>query len=323
MKFVSVPKNGSSWRKPLLYAIDTESEAEQDVEIEIKEVYTGRVLGRQLLHRITAAEVNIAPYILGAVSVEPIVTSSATVVVSPSAICVYVVANGVYSPMLQFFRESVHMDISTILSHGSFVHGIARGDSFMLSAVVGSHIDVAYTIRREDDDVSHSQRLIVDVPSPVEIVIPISPLDVSACTLCVTLRIDDEIDREFEVEIVEPLEMSRRVVWYNERGGVECYTFPVATPRKVDVRVDSRCQDVLPGRVVESSVSYRLLSHNELQTDMNRVVGMLRSPELYDVTNRKLQPLRLLSRELMLDSHGRLSRLELDCVEEWKGGALW
>lgn len=52
----------------LLFGIETEFDEPQDVEVEVVDVATNEVVATQLLHEVTYAEVNIAPYVAPALA---------------------------------------------------------------------------------------------------------------------------------------------------------------------------------------------------------------------------------------------------------------
>lgn len=146
---------------------------------------------------------------------------------------------------------------------------------------------------------------------PVEIVIPTATITGDSVPIAVNVLCDEAVHFEYNFTVTEPSSSTFRVMWYNARGGVECYSFAHAV--RIHCEAEMPECEVLVGRcgTLPTVMTYRLLSDYESHEQMERLLGIISSPVVYECQGKESKPLRLLSRKVDFDDHGRLRRMEL------------
>ena len=107
MKFTTLPKNGASWRDPLIYSFNTELASPTDVEFTIFDTMRNMTLGTVRLSGVTRGSFDIAPYVRQVATLTPQMADTMKIVASPSTACI-VVSSGEVSSVEQFyFRTAI------------------------------------------------------------------------------------------------------------------------------------------------------------------------------------------------------------------------
>ena len=321
MKFTNIPKNGASWSGELLCSFATELADKSDVQVIVRDAETDAELGRLKLYAITEATVDIAPIVRRRVSDEPPIERASAIVPSLAMCRVIVEVEGVRSPKIALFRAEYNPMMHTLLSSMSTECGIASGDTlrFTLNVVKGATVLVSEFIGLRQQQIAH---LSYSGSQVVEVVVPIDNLSKDADKVVVSIS-NGIVTDSAEYRVVERTESSRRLLWYNAKGGIESYIFPHSRllERKADVST-TRTATKLYARLNSAQSRVRLTSAVLQLREQERIAELLRSPYIFEECSDAIRSVELPSRELRYDEHGALKRLSLDIVEEWKGGAL-
>lgn len=319
MKFISIPKNGSSWRGRLPYSFSTESDEPQDVTVEILNHTTGSLLGTMRLYGVVGGEVDIAPYVRPHVTMEPYETTKpAELMVSPSAISVEVRIGDVVSGARVFFRSEFNYNIVGFLSSKPGSQPMLNGETIRLTLFAISKLEASVTILGDEEFTIKCEAQTYGMP--MEFVVP-APSVKDAVGVNITLRCDGKRSLVYTYNFVPRTNSAQRLVWYSANGGVESYLFCHAMHLNYSV---SKSEDGICGAgSVDGRVRYRLCSGYELQSEMDRISQLLLSPKLYREVDGVCREVELESRDIEFDTKGLLHTLKLDLREKWEGGKLW
>lgn len=311
MNFLSIPKNGSSWHEPLLYIFTVGSKA-KDVEVVVRDTINAREVSRMRLYGVTYAEVDIAPLIRSYMA-EPVVATVEGFTRSSVACRVEVVVDGVVSESRTLFRAAVDYAVGMVLSEHTPNRHVGRGDTIRLTILATKDIVVRMVC---DDDIAKSWqvRLLTD-GMPYEFVYSVADLDSRIQRFHLDVMCNGYLVKSFNYTIEQYDDTAKQMLWHNEKGGVECYTFPRSRR--------SKCSVTFRGTSLESSqMESRLYSGHEASDEMERIAGILRSPTLYECNGWMVTPVDLKTRGVTMDEHGTLRHLDIDIVKPWKGGGL-
>lgn len=320
MKFVSMPKNGSSWRGRLPYSFSIESDEPQDVTVEILNYVTGDLLGTMRLYGVVDGEVDIAPYVRPHVSMKLVETTElAKLFVSPSSISVIVRIDGIDSEVRVFFRSEFDNSVIGPISSKAETSIVLQGEAIRITLFAKMRIDVTLifsgrtTSTHRYDTLSHGM--------PVELVVQTKSVSEFE-ELSINVRCDAKNLFVFNYTIMQRTGTPQRVVWYNKNGGVESYLFDHAKRLSYEVKRENGCLCDEGCMILDGRVRYRLCSGYELQTEMERVAQLMLSPIVCRESDGMCREVELDSREITFDSKGMLRSMTLDLSEKWEGGEL-
>lgn len=321
MKFTSIPENGSSWAKPLIYAIESEQLVDL-LRVEIVDIIDSKVLTTLLLYNVTNAEVDIAPYLRTiAESRQVNLSSSDGFYISPWVFRVQLVANGVSSASRFFFRGAYDTLSHTIFSGWMSDATIASNETIRLSAHSSKTLSVS--LRESDTNVEIKSIMRKTDGLPMDVVMNVGEIGVSTKSLTLRVVCDSIYTSEFTLRVVTRDSSAYSVVWVNGRGGLECYTFPHS--RRLSTHVESHEVETECGayrRVVGATTRSLLYSAYCTESEMNRILGILLSSQVYLCCNGELLPRRVLTDTIKYDEHGRLRRFMLEIEEKTMEGGL-
>lgn len=305
MKFVKIPENGASWAEPLCYTINTESTLPKDLVVEIVDDSAGEVIGTKHLYGVTEAEIDIAPYVRRSISAT-LPAAGSNIAISPSARSITVRVEGVSSAARVFFRAKIDCSVGHMLSSLQQQSVVARGEVIRLT-VYGQEIVRAWFIDKRT--MSYSPMTAIRTAGlPVEIAVPTNMFTGGSVPISVEVQCDGGEPSVFNYTITEPEASTMRVAWHNADGGVECYTFPAAVRMRYEAELDATVER---RATLPATMRYRLLSAYESREQMERLIGIVASPEVYECQGDRCEPLKLVSRKIEFDDHGALRRMEL------------
>lgn len=308
MKFVKIPENGASWAEPLCYTINTESTLPKDLVVEIVDESAGEVIGIKHLYGVTEADIDIAPYVRRSISAT-LPAEGSHITISPSARSITVRVEGVSSAARVFFRAKIDCSVGHMLSSFQQQSVVARGEVIRLT-VYGQEIVRAWSI----DKRTMSYSPVTEIRTaglPVEIVVQTNMFTGGSVPISVEVQCDGGVPSVFNYTITEPEASTMRVAWHNADGGVECYTFPMAVRMKYEAELSVIDAIAQRHAMLPATMRYRLLSAYESREQMERLIGIVASPEVYECRGDRCEPLQLVSRKIEFDDHGALRRMEL------------
>lgn len=323
MKFVSIPNYGASWREALNYSFSTETSEPQDIKVEVVDARSSELLGEMRLYGVTKGVVNIAPYVARRASLLPPTSGEGLVVVqSPSAVAVVVRINGVSSAERIFFRSAFNPDLSRSLSYYNDNQEVEKGDVIRLTLHAKREMWIAVSYSR-GVKVQPIDTTIACDGCPMELMLSTNGLN-AGDTISLTIRYDAGSVQGFRFTVMPRRMSSKRLLWYNPYGGVECYTFGHSI--RIGYGVEVQSVDECAGearRCVEGELRYRLCSGQESTTVLERVAELLLSPVVYKCGGAQCEVVDIASREVDYNGKGELHNMTLEVCEEWRGGGLW
>ena len=318
MIFKTIPQNGASWQKPLLYNLEF-GQRESQIDVEIYDELTSEILGRILLYNTASAEIDIAPYIRTRMVGVPIVEQRSPIAKSRDACRVVLRANGEESEPRLLFRSDISYLSPQVLTNKSERDTIAVGEQIRLTILAGREVKVS--LSRGLNEVSKSYSYLTD-GLPCEVVLPINDASLGE-EIMVQVVCDNELVGVYSYRVVERDSSAVRLAWVNSRGGMECRTFPQSVRRSLVVKaedVESECGWYR--RVVSSTVVRRVMMPWAMQSEVDAILDILLSPMVVRCDNGEDIAVQLLTDSVTYDDCGRVRRLEFDIKEEWKGGVL-
>lgn len=318
MIFKTIPKNGASWLKPLLYSLEFDQREEQ-VEVEICDLLTSAQLGRFILYNTTSAEVDIAPYIRSSRLSAPLAKQSSIIEFSPDACRVVLRAKGEESEPIVVFRSDVGGQSPRMLSSLSESGTVAVGEHIRFTLLANSTINL--TVAHPSDGGIKRINFATN-GLPCEVDVPIASASVGE-RIILRVECDGELVGVYNYRVVERDESAVCLAWVNSIGGIECCTFPQSVRRSVAVKsedVEGECGWYR--RIVGSTIVRRVTMLGATQSEVDGILDILLSPKVYRCDSGNDVAVQLLTDTVTYDEHGRLRRLEFDIKEEWKGGVL-
>lgn len=313
-----------SFQEPLLYAFETQTEA-HDVEVKIKNAHTDQVLGSKLLYGAVAGEIDIAPYLRQALSVElPDGVEECGRVELAQQIEVRVEVDGVASPLRQFIAAKVEPQQSWQLLSSQIGHRTMARDEFDIIGYFAQP-DVVVEVVVESQG-KGSERLTLDVPSGGQYAVAVTAkgMGEGVDELKVTFRVDGTVQAEIYYAIKPNLKGARRLAWLNEHRCPELYTFPLR--KGVLVKAVRRHMESVWGReaaALESENELKLISAYEPQAQIEALARILFSPKLWLVEDGKPQSVNLLTDRVMPTPCGEMGMIEVDVRAAEEGVKLW
>lgn len=318
MNFKTIPKNGASWRKPLVYEVEL-TEDDGQVDIEIYDHISAQVIGGVRLYAQGVVEVDIAPYIRSMLPKNSSLQDTSEIInISQDACRVSLRVSDVETEPRLFFREDITDLESQILSSLVEEATIANGEVIRLTAYAKEFLTVTLirpTVAGGIKGYSHRTNGL-----PCEVIVPVRDAGVGM-SITVMIQCDSERAVSHSYRVVKRENTAYRVAWENSRGGMECCTFPQSIQLSSQVKTIEVEEEVGWHREVVGSRSVRrLLLLGAKQREINRVLGLLLSPRLYLCCKESSMPVRLITDTITYDEHGKLRKLAFDVEEEWGGG---
>lgn len=320
MRFVSIPPNGASWSKQLIYSFDTELDEKEDVDVEIFNQTTHQLIARKRLYGVTRAEVDIAPILRSAVEMVVPRVESTAVLSSPMGIKVAVGIMGLMSAERRFCAAEVDIRHPQLMSYVPDSQTLAYGEEILFSVIAPEGVQISMveytpTAKRTISLVPDSNLLFYDV------VICTSMFRGDVERIELSVMSGTEQLAHFNFDLVPRLTDGRRLVWRNRRGGLESYRFTKSLPIVAEVDVDAYNTTAgLMAKLRSTKERYRLCSALEYGEALRSLREIIYAPYIYDIRFDRLEDVTLATRRMEYSRCGELQSVALEIVGEWKGG---
>ncbi|MBO7283106.1 MAG: hypothetical protein J6U73_06905 [Alistipes sp.] len=318
MIFKTMPQNGASWQKPLLYNLEFERREEQ-VTVEIYDLLYSEKLGSIMLYNLTSAEIDIAPYIRSRKLSEPLAKQESVIALSHDACRVVLRVNGVESEPRLLFRSDISGLSPQVMSATAESGTIAVGETIRLTVL--AHSNITLTLLQPSDGGFSKYEYATD-GVPCELAVPVNNAKLGDV---IALRVvcDNKVVMICNYRVVERDSSAVRLMWVNAKGGTESHTFPLSVKRSLVVKsedIEGECGWYR--RVTGSTLVRRVMLLGATPSEVDAVLDILLSPKVVRCDNGGEMAVQLLTDTVAYDDHGRVRRLEFDIKEEWKGGML-
>lgn len=319
MTFTSTPKNGSSWQDSLLFGIDTEQENPLDITLEIAST-KGQIAQRKI-YGVTATEVDIAPYLREQSCLPLTIANSATLIQSPSAQTIRLTANGTRSGNVSLFHAPFDSTTPHAISTQYPLRYIAATEPIILTLFAPMNIQVnisfiGASVIRDTTLNAKTQGI------PINLIIPASDYPPAVERIHVEVIGDKKELAVMDYIIVDKGPSAWCMAWFNKRGGIETYTFPLSIRLSYDAKLSESASLEEYRPLGSSTIHHRLCSAYESQVEMERLAEMVFSPRIFLVRDNEMIPVALTSRHIEFDRHGTLKQMCIEVEQEWKGGIL-
>jgi hypothetical protein len=316
MLFTSIPDNYSSWSDRLVYHIDTESEAATDVTLEI--VCNNKIIAQQRLYGITTATIDVAPYIRRHISLKPRYPTTTMAQTSQLTATTYITANGIESPTRTYIHTAGAT--STKISH---TQHIPYDKPILLTVSNPTDFRLHITLPQQGGSPLIRELYCRGSEGAYDISILPSDFNSTGNTVIVTM-IADGISRQLaRYNIVTPNRDMRNLLWYNQSGGIESYTFETSRRLSIETTVCDTPFRADGKEVTTTKLHERLYSAHESQQELERIASIIASPVVYEVHNGEILPIELLTRKITFGEHSNIQQLCFDIYRELKGGEQW
>ena len=316
MKFTSIPEAFSSFREPLLYAFDTQSNRAQEVEINIIDKSSGTTIGSKRLHGVTKGEIDIAPYLRSAVvPTLPETIEACGVVECPTQMKVAVEANGVTSSSRTFIAAKVDLDNYYQPLTTQHLHRTMARDEFDLISFF-SYADIVVEVVVEFFG-KGNESLTITPDAGGQRVVAVTAKGRSDVT-------DGEATTVIEYDIKENLKGARRVAWLNDHLAPELYTFPLR--KSVLIKAARKRMESIWGSeagTAERENELKLISAYEPQAQIEALTSILSTPRAWLVEGSTLQNVEITTDRVMPSSCGEMGIIEVDIRAAREGEVLW
>ena len=324
MKFTSIPEAYSSFREPLLYAFDTESDEARDVELKIINKADNAVIGRKKLYGVTSGEVDIAPYLRSvAVTTLPDTITECGVVETASQIKVVVEAEGVSSAVRNFVAAKVDLDkIYTPLMAQHLHRTMARDEFDLISffSLPDVVVEVVVEFFGKGTDV-----ISITPPSGGQRVVAVTARGREGVdNIRAMVMVDGEVTTVIEYELKPNLKGARRLAWLNDNLAPELYTFPLR--KSVLIEAARKSMESIWGEeagAAERENELKLLSAYEPQTQIEALSSILSTPKAWLVKGCELQRVAITTDRVMPSTCGEMGIIEVDIRAAREGEVLW
>lgn len=318
MIFKTIPQNGASWLKPVLYSWEFEQK-ESQVEVEIYDCLSSESLGKIMLYNIVSAEIDIAPYIRSKKLNMPLVKQQTIIASSQDACRVVLRVNGVETEPRLLFRAEIGALQRGVISSLVENPTVAVGEQIRMTVL--SQRSISIVVSRPSESGIENFYYITE-GLPCEIVVPINIAKVGE-NILLRVQCDNDLVEVFKYRVVERDSSAVRLTWVNTNGGIESHTFPLSVKRNLMVKSeDVECECGSYRRVIGSTVVRRVIMSGATQSEIDGMLDILLSPKIYRCDVDGDISVQLLTDTITYDDHGRMRRLEFDIKEEWKGGVL-
>lgn len=229
MKFTKLSGDFTPIHQGIFYDVDTENNTPSEVVVEIVNADTEKVVASQLLRGISAAKVNIAPYLPRFTERKPHRPSNTTFVEAPTA-TFYLRANGVISESIKTSVNLCDAPLFTTITTLPTLRRISYGEYDELLVRVPQNGVVAANITANNGESLSIER----VASTGIIALSISTKDFgnNIDLLSVELILNGERFNRIDYLVAQPQKSSVRLAWVSENGSIERYTFS---------RTETRC----------------------------------------------------------------------------------
>ena len=322
MRFVSIPQNGASWSKKLIYSFDTELDERADVDIEIFNQTTHQLIARKRMHGVTCAEVDIAPMLRSAIEMRVSDPASTIVLSSPMGCKVAVGIMGLMSAERYFCATDMGVLQPQMMSYVPPCQTIGYGEKLMFSVLAPGGMTIKIvehtaTSKRNMSLVPDANTLFYDV------VICSASLRGDVERIEVSVVCGSELLAHFDCNIEPRLPAGRRLVWRNRRGGIESYLFAKSVPIMAQANVDTFSTTVgIMSKLRSTTQRDRLCSALECGEALQTLRGIIYAPYIYEMTIDGLQDVALATRCIEYGGHDKLQSVALELVSAWRGGGL-
>ena len=233
--FTSIPENGASYQKPLIYEFLSNTEVEQ-VEIRVL-TNNGEEIARKVIHgAMTEGKIDIAPYVRRAVKYNiPENVTNCGVIDIGGSIAISVQIEDAISDERVFMAAT--MDLTkpiTLLTDQSLDRAFTTEEFDMIGFVNTTTKPINAVIELCDDTYGCMTYKTLSSAVPFRLqAICVTPREFSeeflamAKYILVKLQHDGKNLGYVQYDIRENLSTARRIGWLNEYGAPELYTFPM------------------------------------------------------------------------------------------------
>ena len=319
-----MPEAFSSFREPLLYAFDTQSNTAQEVEIKIIDKNSGSTIGTKRLHGVTKGEIDIAPYLRSVVvPTLPERVEACGVVECPTQMKVVVQANGVNSSSRTFIAAKVDLDNAYQPLTTQHLHRTMARDEFDLISFF-SYADIVVEVVVEFSGKGNESLTITPDAGGQRVVAVTAKGRSGVSNMRVTVVVDGQPTTVIEYEIKENLKGARRVAWLNDHLAPELYTFPLR--KSVLIKAARKRMESIWGReagLAERENELKLISAYEPQAQIEALSSILSTPRAWLVEGSELQSVEITTDRVMPASCGEMGIIEVDIRAAKEGEVLW
>ena len=299
----------------LLFAVDTETDSPQDVEIEVVDAATDEVIATQRLRQIRYAEVNVAPYIKTFVEHLPARFAHTMFAEAPTMQCT-IRSEETESEPLTVSVNRVSVAKPSVVTAMPLGRTIAYGetDELLIVAEAGSRLEANIVA---DTGETFAMEYLSE-PGAAKLYISTKDFGKKVRAIKVELSCNEVEFATLDYRVVPLRKGALRLAWISDCGSIERYSFPVVV--KSQRKAERETIETIEGyRVVrtkaESIISVR--SHYEPRATIEAVAQALSAPRVWVEYPTHYQEVVVLSTAVDVDVFGEPECVMLG-VQEWR-----
>lgn len=309
MQFTQIPKQYAPIEGRLVYAFTAEpSEA---VDIEIVDCRNNKVLGTKRFVGVREASFDIAPYLRGAVDIQPDNVPTGFGDASGRSVRVALRSDDDATPERTFIPSDTYaaapavltsMPQNRLISHGEYeeitvLTDVCECSLHAFSDSYDRHMDFANS----------------------EVGVNVFKLDTKDFPEADTIVLDFGDSRVITYTVTKAIKRVRRIAWRSSKGSIEHYTFPIVKSTEVTAaKQRARSQSGVVVAAVDSQWHTTLCSAYETRSMLGVLAEILTSPDVWVIENGEYIRVDVATPSAATHRHGSVGMLEIEIVQKTK-----
>jgi len=318
MRFIEIPEPYSSAVSPAMFILDG-ADVDKTVTVEILDADSGAIVGKQRLKGLARYTINAAPYFRPLFPLSPVVNSVTYVVPYYDCIrnCRLRVGELLSEtvPLVFCSPRRSPVPAGALMTDMPLRRTLAAGESDELRIVsLDGSIAARFSMTLADGSVQEFEMSTEEMEKMVGAIVDLDSLqrrtgaDISRFTVALTGS--EGLSGEVSYEVVERGSDACRVVWVNSYGASDYYTFDRIGQRRLQVgRIRSGEDHPNAATILKTVLS--LDSGIRPRAEAEALAGILSSPAVWIVENRRAKAVRVETDGCTLDAFGCPNRLSL------------
>ena len=317
MKITKVSKEFSPLCGGIFFEIDTEQNEPTSVTAEIVDVETGEVVATQHLREITAAKVNIAPYVKRFDEYAPTAPLQLTTFIeAPTASYRLRIGDIESEEVAVSVNRCDVLSLPTMISSLPLSRRIAHGENDEILIMAERGRTISAQIVTNTGESLHLEHL--STTGVATLVISTEDFDDDVRSLDITLYCDDDAFDSLSYKVMPTYKTYTRLAWISACGSIERYTFPIAykSVRSVSKQVVATTEGATTTNC-KTEYKVSLSSRFESQATIDALSQIVSSPMVWIEQNGELERVGIASSVIEQDLFGSPSHISIDvCLRQ-------
>ena len=311
MIFTTMPDNYAPITAPIMFGFDL-GEERNFVDVNIVDVANEQILGVKRLYNVQSAEIDVVPYLNRCFVVNPIEGGTSLVNAKGLYAAVAIEVDGCRSDRRHFSHYPVEEGVATLFRPSLKRQNIARTESdyMVIYSPCGGKVDLelyadSALVDTLEFDIEENPGL-----SVLKIVPSDFPKECDSMVLAISI---EGVDYYVSYQIVPQPERSKRLMWVDQDGVLQFYTFPICRSRRY--RATKQRVETAQGVMVissESELSLVLVSDYETVADIELIGEIIASKQVWVDCGNRATKVDVLSSESVVKYGGALNMVQIE-----------